>query len=65
MLNRPFLISTDSETELEQIWDERKEKYLEAADITFDVSGESLDRTSDIAAKANRIIALVKEKTTI
>lgn len=63
--NRPALLDTNSETELERTLEERKEKYLESADILFDVSDESLDRTNDIAAKANRIIALIKQKTTI
>lgn len=51
--------------ELEQIWEKREGKYLKSADIVFDVSDESLDKTNDIAAKANRIIALVKQKAAI
>lgn len=63
--NRPSLTGINSEIELEQISEERKEKYLQAADFVFDVSSESLDRDNDITAKAERIIALVKQKTTL
>lgn len=60
--NRPTLIDVNSETELEEIWKERKEKYLKSADITFDVSNESLDRNKDLDSKAREIIASVKQK---
>ncbi|MDP4008616.1 MAG: shikimate kinase [Candidatus Peregrinibacteria bacterium] len=63
--DRPTLIDKNPEDEINKIWLERKEKYFNSADIVFDVSGESLDRHADIQAKAERIIALVKEKIAI
>lgn len=62
--NRPTLGNQNQEDELNKIWEERKEKYFNSADIVFDVSDESLDKHADIQTKAERIIALVKEKTT-
>ncbi len=63
--NRPLLKGPNIDVEIEQVWKERKEKYMEASDITFDVSSESLDKNTDLEAKARQIIALVKEKVTL
>lgn len=63
--NRPLLTGATTNTEIEEVWAERKEKYFNSADIIFDVSNESLDKNADVEAKAEQIIALLREKGAI
>ena len=62
--NRPLLEGTNSNTELETVWNDRKGKYLNAADIIFDVSAESQSPDADLQAKAEQIIALINSINT-
>lgn len=59
--NRPSLTGQNIDQELEQIWQERQEKYIKAADIVFDVSQQSANFAADIESKAEQIIARLHE----
>src|SRR5262249_34182094 len=51
--NRPALTGQGSaEAELAQIWEARRARYHAVADVTYDVSAESVDMTEDLARKA-------------
>ena len=51
--NRPSLTGQGSaEAELTQVWEARRARYDAVADITYDVSAESADKTEDLERKA-------------
>lgn len=58
--NRPSLTGQASATaELAQIWEERRRRYTEVADVTYDVSTESSDHLFDLQRKARAIYELL------
>lgn len=51
--NRPALTGQGSaEAELAQVWEARRARYHAVADVTYDVSAESVDMTEDLERKA-------------
>ena len=61
--NRPLLQGTSREEEIEQIWQDRKELYREAADLIYDVSTQSEDPKTDVTQKAQEIIKMLHSST--
>jgi shikimate kinase len=59
---RPSLTGTLSPMEeVEKIWRERKERYFEIADVTFDVSQTSHDKDANLRQKAENLLKLLKK----
>jgi shikimate kinase len=64
--NRPSLTGHGSATmELTQVWEERRARYLEVADLTYDVSRESADSGYDLKRKAMAIHQLLQQAGTV
>jgi shikimate kinase len=60
--NRPSLTGQGSATaELAQVWDERRQRYGEVADLIYDVSAESPDSQADLQRKAMAIYELLQQ----
>ena len=60
--NRPSLTGQGSAAaELTQVWETRRARYHTVADVTYDVSAESADRTEDLERKAADIEVLLQE----
>jgi shikimate kinase len=60
--NRPSLTGQGSAAmELTQVWEERRARYLEVADLTYDVSSESADSGYDLKRKAMAIHHLLQQ----
>lgn len=59
--NRPSLTGQSIDQELQQIWQEREQKYLKAADLILDVSHQSANFNADIHSKVNQIIEQLHE----
>ena len=60
--NRPFLTGQSSAAvELAQVWEVRKERYHAVADVTYDVSAESINVVEDLERKAADIEALLHQ----
>lgn len=57
---RPSLTNKNIEDEIEEIWQNRQNKYTQAADIIIDVSKQSCDFTKDANSKAASIITQLK-----
>ena len=58
--NRPSLTGQGSAAvELAQVWEARRERYHSVADVTYDVSAESVNVMEDLARKAADIEALL------
>jgi shikimate kinase len=61
--NRPSLTGQGSAVEeLEQVWQSRYASYCAAADLTYDVSAETLNSTLDVQRKADAIYSLLQRK---
>ena len=61
-LNRPKLTKdTNPLNEMQNVWEDRKDLYMQNADITFDTSIESEDKDDDLGNKAEDIIKLLRE----
>ena len=61
--NRPSLTGQGSAVEeLEQVWQSRYASYRAAADLTYDVSDETLDSILDVQRKADAIHSLLQQK---
>jgi shikimate kinase len=64
--NRPSLTGRGSAAmELTQVWEERRARYLEVADLTYDVSRESADSGYDLKRKAMAIHQLLQQAGTV
>ncbi len=64
--NRPSLTGQGSAVlELTQVWQERRARYLEVADLTYDVSRESMDSGYDLKRKATAIHHLLQQAGTV
>jgi shikimate kinase len=64
--NRPALTGHGSAVmELTQVWEERRARYLEVADLTYDVSRESMDSEDDLKQKAMAIHHLLQQAGTV
>ena len=60
--NRPALIGQGSAAaELLQVWEARRARYHAVADVTYDVSAESADRTEDLERKASDMEVLLRQ----
>jgi len=59
--NRPALTDKNCESEIEHIWNQRKDLYHSHSNLTYDVSEESENSADDITKKAHEIIELVKK----
>ena len=60
--NRPSLTGQSSAAvELAQVWEVRKERYHAVADVTYDVSAESVNVGEDLERKAADIEALLHQ----
>jgi shikimate kinase len=60
--NRPSLTGQDSAAvELAQVWEARRERYHSVADVTYDVSAESVNVMEDLERKAADIEALLHQ----
>ena len=60
--NRPSLTGQGSAAaELAQVWEARRERYYEVADLTYDVSPESGSMLDDLAHKALTLITLLEQ----
>ena len=60
--NRPALTGQGSAAaELLQVWEARRARYHAVADVTYDVSAESADRTEDLERKASDIEVLLHQ----
>ena len=58
--NRPSLTGQGSAAvELAQVWEARQERYHSIADVTYDVSAESVNVVEDLERKAADIAALL------
>lgn len=62
--NRPSLMGQASAVaELQQVWEDRRERYHAVADLTYDVSPESDDLEQDVHDKAVAIRAMLQQST--
>ncbi|MBU1992091.1 MAG: shikimate kinase [Patescibacteria group bacterium] len=59
--NRPSLTEKNFVMEFKDVWEDRKKRYLESADLVFDVDKESEDKERDIETKANIILKLLPD----
>jgi shikimate kinase len=60
--NRPSLTGQGSAAvELAQVWEARRERYHSIADVTYDVSAESVNVVEDLERKAADIAALLHQ----
>ena len=60
--NRPSLTGQGSAAvELAQVWEARRERYYSVADVTYDVSAESVNVMEDLERKAADIEALLHQ----
>jgi shikimate kinase len=60
--NRPSLTGQGSAAvELAQVWEARRERYHSVADVTYDVSAESVNVVEDLERKAADIEALLHQ----
>jgi shikimate kinase len=60
--NRPSLTGQGSAAvELAQVWEARRERYHSVADVTYDVSAESVNVMQDLERKAADIEALLHQ----
>jgi shikimate kinase len=60
--NRPSLTGQGSATaELARVWDERRQRYNEVADLIYDVSAESPKSQDDLQCKARAIYDLLQQ----
>ena len=60
--NRPSLTGQGSaDAELAQIWEARRARYHAVADVTYDVSAESVNMREDLERKAMDIAALLQQ----
>ena len=60
--NRPSLTGQGSAAlELAEVWEARRERYHSIADVTYDVSAESVNVMEDLARKAADIEALLRQ----
>jgi len=60
--NRPSLTGQGSAAvELAQVWEARRERYHTVADVTYDVSAESVNAVEDLERKAADIEALLHQ----
>jgi shikimate kinase len=60
--NRPSLTGQGSAAvELAQVWEARRERYYSVADVTYDVSAESVNVMEDLERKAADIAALLPQ----
>jgi shikimate kinase len=60
--NRPSLTGQGSAAvELAQVWETRRERYHSIADVTYDVSAESVNVVEDLERKAADIVALLHQ----
>ena len=54
--HRPSLTGQGpAETEIAQVWEERRERYHAVADLTYDVSAQSRSESDDLCRKAEAI----------
>jgi shikimate kinase len=59
--NRPSLTGQGSATaELAQVWETRRARYMEVADLIYDVTAESADCLNDLKSKAIAIHQLLQ-----
>lgn len=61
--NRPSLNGQSPADELEEIWEKRKDKYYQAAEIVVDVSAQSNNKHQDLFQKAEKILELIQNKS--
>jgi shikimate kinase len=60
--NRPSLTGRATAVEeLGQVWEDRRARYYAVADLTYDVSAESVDRMHDVEYKAAAILELLRQ----
>jgi shikimate kinase len=60
--NRPSLTGQGSATvELAQVWETRRARYMEVADLIYDVTAESADCLNDLQSKARAIHQLLQQ----
>jgi shikimate kinase len=60
--NRPSLTGRATAVdELGQVWEERRARYHAVADLTYDVSAESMDSRHDVEHKAAAILELLRQ----
>lgn len=58
--DRPSLTGKDPGAELAQVWAERKERYLAAADLRVELNSETGDKEADLQQKAQLIWEQIK-----
>ena len=60
--HRPSLTGQGSaEAEIAQVWEQRRDRYLAVADVTYDVSAQSGNESDDLRLKAASIHRLLLE----
>lgn len=58
---RPSLTGEDPVQELERVWNERKELYRQAADVTVRLDFETKNKKTDLLRKSKLVLKAVKE----
>jgi len=65
-LERPKLTENNNDLdEMKEVWEERKDLYMQCADVTFDTTAETSNEKEDLAGKSENIINILKEANLI